>query len=73
MTDRPDSPGLPATSATPAAAAGAPRHESLEAVFFAAVPPRPAPAWKRAFWWLLPRVLSLAPVRALILKRYPDA
>ena len=70
MTDGPDSPGLPAS---PAGAAGAPRHESLEAVFSAAVPPRPAPAWKRAVWWLLPRVLSLAPVRALILKRYPDA
>ena len=64
--DEPEGPAIPPAPA-------APRHESLEAVFFAAVPPRPAPAWKRAVWWLLPRVLSLAPVRALILKRYPDA
>jgi hypothetical protein len=44
-----------------------PRHESLEAVFFAAVPPRPAPWPRRAFLWLLPRLLAFGPARALLL------
>jgi len=47
----------------------APRHESLEAVFFAAVPPRRAPWLRRVAYWLLPRVLAVAPLRALLLKR----
>ena len=46
-----------------------PRHESLEAVFFAAVPPRRAPWPRRALYWLLPRVLAFGPVRALLLNR----
>jgi hypothetical protein len=46
-----------------------PRHESLEAVFFAAVPPRRAPWPRRALYWLLPRALAFAPLRALLLKR----
>jgi hypothetical protein len=46
-----------------------PRHESLEAVFFAAVPPRRAPWLRRAAYWLLPRLLAFAPLRALLLNR----
>jgi len=46
-----------------------PRHDSLEAVFFAAVPPRRAPWLRRALYALLPRVLAFAPVRALLLNR----
>ena len=46
-----------------------PRHESLEAVFFAAVPPRKAPWPRRVLYWLLPRVLAFGLVRALLLKR----
>lgn len=46
-----------------------PRHESLEAVFFAAVPPQPAPWSRRVAYWLLLRALALAPLRALLLKR----
>ena len=46
-----------------------PRHESLEAVFFAAVPPRRPPWLRRALYWLLPRVLAFGPVRALLLNR----
>jgi hypothetical protein len=49
-----------------------PRHASLEAVFFAAVPPRPAPLWKRAAFGLLLRLLAFAPTRALLLKRRPS-
>lgn len=45
-----------------------PRHQSLEAVFFAAVPPRPAPWPRRALLWLLPTVLAYWPARALLLK-----
>jgi hypothetical protein len=45
-----------------------PRHESLEAVFFAAVPPRPAPWHRRAIYWLLPRLLALGLARTLLLK-----
>jgi hypothetical protein len=48
----------------------APRHESLEAVFFAAVPPRPVPWRKRALWWWLLRLLAFAPTRKLLMKRY---
>jgi len=47
----------------------APRHESLEALFFAAVPPRRAPWLRRAAYWLLPRVLAVAPIRALLMRR----
>ena len=46
----------------------APHHKSLEAVFFAAVPPRPAPWRRRVLLWLLPSLLTLAPARALLLK-----
>jgi hypothetical protein len=46
-----------------------PRHESLEAVFFAAVPPRRAPWLRRAAYGLLPRLLAFAPLRALLLNR----
>lgn len=46
-----------------------PRHQSLESVFFAAVPPRAAPLWKRAAFGLLLRLLAFAPTRALLLKR----
>lgn len=46
-----------------------PRHESLEAVFFAAVPPRPAPWHKRAYWWLLLRLLALPLTRKILLQR----
>jgi len=47
----------------------APRHESLEAVFFAAVPPQRAPWPRRAAYWLLLRLLAFPPLRALLLKR----
>jgi hypothetical protein len=46
-----------------------PRHESLEAVFFAAVPPQRAPWFRRAAYWLLPRLLAFGPLRALLLNR----
>ena len=46
------------------------RHESLEAVFFAAVPPRPVPWPKRALWWLLLLALEMPPTRKLLLKRF---
>jgi hypothetical protein len=45
----------------------APRHESLEAAFFAAVAPRPAPWGKRTLLWLLPALLAFGPVRVLFL------
>ncbi len=47
-----------------------PRHESLEAVFFAAVPPRRVPWRKRALWWLLLRLLENPLTRKLLLKRF---
>ena len=37
------------------------RHESLEAVFFASVPPRPVPWPKRALWWWLLLALENEP------------
>lgn len=40
-----------------------PRHQSLEAKFFAAVPPRRAPWHRRAAYWLLPRLLALPSAR----------
>jgi hypothetical protein len=46
-----------------------PQHESLEALFFAAVPPQRAPWLRRASYWLLLRMLSIAPLRALFIKR----
>jgi len=46
-----------------------PRHESLEALFFAAVPPQRAPWLRRASYWLLLRMRAVAPLRALFIKR----
>jgi len=46
-----------------------PQHESLEALFFAAVPPQRAPWLRRASYWLLLRVLAVAPLRALLFRR----
>ena len=48
----------------------APRHESLEAVFFAAVPPRAVPWHRRALWWLLLLLLETPLTRKLLLKRF---
>ena len=44
-----------------------PRHRSLEAEFFAALPSRPVPWARRTGLWLLPRLLALAPLRRLFM------
>lgn len=43
-----------------------PQHHSLEAVFFAALPPLPVPWARRLLLQGLPRVLALAPARWLL-------
>ncbi|MCX7035268.1 MAG: hypothetical protein NT064_01620 [Proteobacteria bacterium] len=45
-----------------------PRHRSLEAEFFGALPPRPVPWARRTGLWLLPRLLAFAPLRWLFMK-----
>jgi hypothetical protein len=45
------------------------RHTSLEAAFFAAVPPRKAPLKRRILWWLLLNLATFKFVQTLIRKR----
>lgn len=45
-----------------------PAHESLEAEFFAVVPPRPAPWYRRLLYWSLVKLLRLRMLRALLLR-----
>ncbi len=44
-----------------------PVHESLEADFAAAIPPRPVPVGRRAALWVLLTLLAFPPSRALLL------